>query len=37
MDHSNVVYLMDAKGEFVEVVDFERPPTDVARELAAQL
>ncbi len=35
MDHSSVVYLMDANGGFVEALDLERPPEEVAKELAA--
>ena len=35
MDHSSVVYLMYAKGAFVEALDLERPPEEVAKELSA--
>jgi protein SCO1/2 len=35
MDHSSVVYLMDANGGFVEALDLERPPEEVAKELSA--
>ena len=35
MDHSSVVYLMDASGAFVEALNLERPPEEVAKELAA--
>jgi protein SCO1/2 len=35
MDHSSVVYLMDAKGGFVEALDLERPPKEAAKELSA--
>ncbi len=35
MDHSSVVYLMDAKGAFVEALNLDRPPEDVAKELTA--
>lgn len=35
MDHSSVVYLMDAKGAFVEALDLERPPEEAAKELSA--
>ena len=34
-DHSSIVYLMDAKGQFVEAFNLERPPEEAARELAA--
>ncbi|MBV8474322.1 MAG: SCO family protein [Hyphomicrobiales bacterium] len=37
MDHSSIVYLMDAKGNFAEAVNLERPPEDVAKELSAYL
>ena len=37
MDHSSIVYLMDAKGNFVEALNMERPADDVAKELAAYL
>ncbi len=35
MDHSSVVYLMDGGGAFVEALDLERPPEEVAKELSA--
>jgi protein SCO1/2 len=35
IDHSSVVYLMDAKGAFVEALDLERPPEEAAKELSA--
>ncbi len=35
MDHSSVVYLMDAKGAFVETLDVQRPPEETAKELSA--
>jgi protein SCO1/2 len=35
MDHSSVVSLMDANGGFVEALNLERPPEEVAKELAA--
>ena len=35
MDHSSVVYLMDANGAFVEALNLERPPEETAKELAA--
>jgi protein SCO1/2 len=35
MDHSSVVYLMDANGAFVEALNLERPPEEVAKELSA--
>ena len=37
MDHSSVVYLMDANGAFVEALDMQRPPEEVAKELASYL
>ena len=37
MDHSSIVYLMDAKGSFVEALNLERPPEDVAKELSEYL
>ncbi len=37
MDHSSIVYLMDAKGNFVEALNVDRPPEDVAKELSAFL
>ena len=33
MDHSSVIYLMDAKGRFVEAFNLERSPDDSAKEL----
>jgi protein SCO1/2 len=35
MDHSSVVYLMDANGAFVEALDLQRVPEETARELSA--
>jgi protein SCO1/2 len=35
MDHSSVVYLMDAKGAFVEALDLQRPPEETAKELSS--
>ena len=35
MDHSSVVYFMDAKGAFVEALDLQRPPEETAKELSA--
>jgi protein SCO1/2 len=37
MDHSSVVYLMDANGAFVEALNMERPPAEVAKELTDYL
>jgi len=37
MDHSSVVYLMDANGAFVEALNLERPPEEVAKELTGYL
>ena len=37
MDHSSVVYLMDANGGFVEAFNLERPPDEAAKELAGYL
>ncbi len=37
MDHSSVVYLMDASGNFVEALNLDRPPEDVAKELTGYL
>jgi len=34
MDHSSIVYLMNAKGAFVEVLDVERSAADAANEIA---
>jgi protein SCO1/2 len=34
MDHSSIVYLMDAKGRFVEAFNLERKPEESAKELA---
>jgi protein SCO1/2 len=33
MDHSSIVYLMDKGGAFVEALNLDRPPEDVAKEL----
>jgi protein SCO1/2 len=33
MDHTAVVYLMDAKGRFVKPLDMTAPPADVARQI----
>ena len=35
MDHSSIVYLMDADGAFVEALDVQRPPAETAKELSA--
>jgi protein SCO1 len=35
MDHSSIVYLMDAKGGFIEAFNLERPPEESAKELGA--
>lgn len=37
MDHSSVVYLMDKSGRFVEALNLDRPPAEVAKELAGYL
>ena len=37
MDHSSIVYLMDASGNFVEALNLDRPPEDVAKELTGYL
>jgi protein SCO1/2 len=37
MDHSSVVYLMDKSGRFVEALNLDRPPAEVAKELATYL
>jgi len=37
MDHSSIVYLMDAKGGFVEAFNLERPSEESAKELASYL
>jgi len=37
MDHSSVIYLMDAKGAFVEAFNLERKPEESAKELAEYL
>jgi protein SCO1 len=37
MDHSSIVYLMDAKGRFVEAFNLERKPEESAKELEAYL
>jgi protein SCO1/2 len=33
MDHSSIVYLMNAKGDFVEAFNLERMPEEAAKEL----
>ncbi len=37
MDHSSIVYLMDKAGGFVEALNVERPPDEVAKELERYL
>src|SRR5271165_2409804 len=37
MDHSSIVYLMDKAGGFVEALNVERPPEEVAKELEKYL
>ena len=37
MDHSSIVYLMDAKGQFVEAFNLERKPEEAAKELEGYL
>lgn len=37
MDHSSVIYLMDAKGGFVEAFNLERSPAEAAKELESFL
>ena len=37
MDHSSIVYLMDKSGGFVEPLDLDRPPEEVAKEIARYL
>jgi protein SCO1/2 len=37
MEHTALVYLMDAKGRFVRSFNLERPPEQAAQELVAQL
>jgi protein SCO1/2 len=37
MDHSSIVYLMDAKGAFVEAFNLERTPEESAKELEGYL
>jgi protein SCO1/2 len=37
MDHSAIVYLMDAKGRFVEAFNLERKPEESAKELETYL
>ncbi len=37
MDHSSIVYLMDAKGRFVEAFNLERKPEESAKELEGYL
>jgi len=34
MDHSSIVYLMDANGAFVEAFNLDRAPEESAKELA---
>lgn len=36
-DHSSIVYLMDAKGQFIEAFNLERAPEEAAKELADYL
>lgn len=33
MDHTALVYLMDAQGRFVSSLHFDRPPADIAKEI----
>ncbi len=35
MDHTSLVYLMDAKGRFVSSVNLDRPPEETAKTLAS--
>ena len=37
MDHSSVIYLMDARGRFVEAFNIERSPAEAAKELQSFL
>ena len=37
MDHSSIIYLMDAKGQFVEAFNLERKPEESAKELEGYL
>ena len=37
MDHSSIVYLMDANGGFVEAFNLDRTPEASAKELAGYL
>ena len=37
MDHSSIVYLMDAKGQFVEAFNVDRKPEESAKELEKYL
>ena len=37
MDHTSIVYLMDAKGAFVEAFNLDRPADEAAKELAGYL
>jgi protein SCO1/2 len=37
MDHSSIVYLMSKAGAFVEVVNMDRPPKDIAKDLEQYL
>ena len=34
MDHSSIVYLMDARGGFIEALNLDRKPEDAAEDLA---
>lgn len=36
-DHSSIVYLMDARGQFVEAFNLDRAPDEAAKELASYL
>ena len=37
MDHSSVAYLMNKSGQFVEALNLDRPPDEVAKEIAGYL
>ena len=37
MDHSSIVYLMSKAGAFVEVLNMDRPPKDIAKDLEQYL
>jgi protein SCO1/2 len=37
MDHTSIVYLMDAKGQFVEALNLDQPVADSAAEIAKYL